>query len=291
MTLVINGVGFGYPGSSPVLTAASVTVCSGESVAVFGPNGAGKTTFLKLCRGLLLPTAGSVTIRGRNTRDFPCEALAGDIGILFQDPAMQLFAPSVRKEIEFGPRNLGFSEKETDHRVALALELTRLKEVHGHNPHDLPDARRKMVALASVLAMNPVFVLLDEPTLGQDHAGEQTVREVLAWLRANGKAVLCVTHDVDFASEIFGRALVIQDGGIRYDGPIRDLVPRMGREDLSWLPEPQATTLGRALDPGSTVVGRDDLFALIDRHADRQDAGAALARQAQGPVNETPGND
>ncbi|MGW0892526.1 energy-coupling factor ABC transporter ATP-binding protein [Saccharopolyspora sp. NPDC002578] len=200
------------------LRGISTTVRQGERVAVIGPNGAGKTTLVQHFNGLARPTSGRVLVGDRDTGEYPISTLAAQVGFVFQNPADQLHARTVAAEVRFGPRNLGRSAAEADAQVAAALAATGLTELADAHPYHLAPAQRKLVAIASVLAMDTPVVVLDEPTTGQDAFALDVLSAVLADLAERGRTVIATTHDMDFCVENFDRVLLLTDGELVADG-------------------------------------------------------------------------
>jgi len=184
-----------------------------------GPNGSGKTTLVRHLNGLLRPSSGRVLMDGRDVRRVHVAELARRVGLAFQDPDRQLFAGRVRAEVAFGPRNLGLRGAELEERVAEALDLVGLGTEAGAHPYDLGRSRRKLLALASVLALRAPVLALDEPTTGQDARGVDRVEGVVARAAAEGRTVVAVSHDMAFVRRCFPRAIVMGEGRIVADGP------------------------------------------------------------------------
>ncbi len=196
-------------GGVRALDGVSVRIAAGERVALVGQNGSGKTTLVRHLNGLLRPTQGRVLVDGADARDLTVAQLARRVGLVFQDPDRQIFAGSVRSEVEFGPRNVGLSWAELRAAVGDALEATGLDGEERTNPYDLGGSRRKLLALASVLAMRTPVLVLDEPTTGQDLRGVDRVRTVIERAAAAGRTVIAISHDMRFVAEAFERVIVL----------------------------------------------------------------------------------
>jgi energy-coupling factor transporter ATP-binding protein EcfA2 len=207
-----------YPGGPEVLHGIGLEVRPGESVAIVGQNGSGKTTLAKHLNGLLRPDSGSVEFDGRDIRSTAVNSMARTVGFVFQNPDDQLFNRSVRREVEFGAHNIGLDGRLVRELVDRALELTGLSSVGDLNPYDLGLSIRKLVALASVLAMEPGVLVLDEPTTGQDGPGIARIGAIVEAYRRAGRTVIAITHDMEFAAEHFGRVVVMRSGEIVADG-------------------------------------------------------------------------
>ena len=194
-------------------------VAAGETVAIVGQNGSGKSTLVRHLNGLLRPTEGVVRIDGRDTAGIRVARLAAVVGLVFQDPDRQIFAGRVRAEVAFGPRNLGAAGRGARRgRGRAPSAAVGLADAADANPYDLGYSRRKLLAIASVLAMRTPIVVLDEPTTGQDLRGVARVRAIVAALAAEGRTVLAISHDMRFVAETFGRVVVMREGRIVLDG-------------------------------------------------------------------------
>jgi energy-coupling factor transport system ATP-binding protein len=224
----LRDVTYRYPNGVEALRSVSLSIAPGEAVAIVGANGSGKSTLARHVAGLLRPAGGSVRVNGRDLAGLSVPEVARTVGVLFQDPRQQLFGRTVERAVAFGPRNLGLPRAEVEALVDAALAMTGLAERRAANPHDLDLAVRKQVALAGTLAMDAGLFLLDEPSTGQDRPGLARVEAVLAGLRATGRTVLAITHDLDLAARGFDRVIVMRDGRIVADGPPRSVLEKRG---------------------------------------------------------------
>ncbi|MEO7296783.1 MAG: ABC transporter ATP-binding protein, partial [Candidatus Limnocylindria bacterium] len=212
------------------------------------------TTLVRHLNGLLRPTEGTVTVDGTDAARMTVAQLASLVGLVFQDPDRQIFAGSVRSEVEFGPRNLGRSGQSLRDAVSAALEATGLAGEEATNPYDLSQSRRKLLALASVLAMGTPVLVLDEPTTGQDARGVERVRNIIEAVAAEGRTVVAVSHDMHFVAETFERVIVMRAGRIVLDGTPSEVFARDAWESLrsTHLEPPLAALVGDRLGVGST---------------------------------------
>ncbi len=243
-----------YPTGVEALRGVSLSIEPGETVAIVGQNGSGKTTLVKHLNGLLRPTSGRVTLDGEDVHDRPIHELAATVGFVFQNPDDQLFDRSVEREVSFGPRNLGRPSGVVVAAVEASLAAVGLVDVRKTNPYDLDLSRRKLVALASVLAMDPAALVLDEPTTGQDGPGVGRVGAVVDAFARSGRTVVAITHDMEFAARHFARIVVMRGGTVVADGP-PDAVFAPDRAALlrtAGLEPPPAARIGAALGLGST---------------------------------------
>ena len=262
--LVIEDLVHDYPNGVRALDGVSLRIGAGEAVAVVGQNGSGKTTLVRHLNGLLRPTGGRVMVGGTDAAGLRVAELARQVGLVFQDPDRQIFAGSVRDEVAFGARNVGLRGGELDHAVAEALAAVGLAGAERTNPYDLGAALRKLLAIASVLAMRTAVLVLDEPTTGQDRHGVTRIRDVVAAAHAAGRTVLTVTHDLRFVAETSARVVVLRAGTLVFDGTPAEAFAR-GRWDLlrstGLEPPPAAVTAERLGMSG--VVTEEALVAAL----------------------------
>ncbi len=216
---------FAYPDGRQALSGVSMRVEPGERVALLGPNGAGKTSLVLQLNGVLTPSAGSVSIGGLQVQQRTLTEVRRRVGVVFQDPDDQLFTPTVGRDVAFGPAHLGLSGKALEARVAEALSYVGLADAADRPPHRLSVGERRRAAVATVLAMHPEVLVLDEPTANLDPAAR---REFADLIKRLGMTTLLVTHDLPYALELCPRALVIDHGQIVADGPIRELLADTG---------------------------------------------------------------
>lgn len=226
----LRGVGFAYP-EAGALGGIDLAVGEGESVAIIGPNGSGKSTLLKLICGLLAPSAGSYAFDGRPiTKASLADAAFAKlfhrrVGLLFQDSSAQLFCGSVYDEIAFGPRQMGLAEAAVAERVGDLLGMLGLGALASRVPYHLSGGEKRKVALASVLALNPEAICLDEPMGGLDPKTKRALHDLIVSLNASGKTIIGATHDFEYVKGMFGRAIVLSsEGRVVRDGPYGDVV-------------------------------------------------------------------
>ncbi|HEY8178895.1 MAG TPA: ABC transporter ATP-binding protein [Candidatus Limnocylindria bacterium] len=252
-------------GEVRALDEVSLIIGPGEFVALVGQNGSGKTTLVRHLNGLLRPTSGRVLVDGQDAARRTVAQLARDVGLVFQDPDRQIFAGSVRSEIEFGPRNVGLRGDELRGAVDGAMAAVGLAEAARTNPYDLGASRRKLLALASVLAMRTPVLVLDEPTTGQDVAGVERVRHALREAREAGRTVIAISHDMEFVATEFARVVAMGGGRILADGTPAEVFAPSGWELLrsTYLEPPLAARVGDRLGFGSTPTQSALLEALV----------------------------
>ncbi|WP_420004346.1 energy-coupling factor ABC transporter ATP-binding protein [Arenibacterium sp. LLYu02] len=211
--LELKDISFAYPGHAPVLAGASLRLAAGERISIVGPNGAGKSTLLKLAVGLLKPSAGEVIAFGRaraTEKDF--YEVRCRIGYVFQDPDDQLFCPTVAEDIAFGPLNLGKSRSEALAIVEEVLARIGCLHLRDRITHRLSGGEKRLVTLATVLAMEPDVLLLDEPTNALDPENEARLIEILQSLP---QACILISHDAEFRAKIAPKGYTLQNGTLQ----------------------------------------------------------------------------
>ena len=217
----VRGLTFAYPDGTHALSDVELHVHQGERVALLGPNGAGKTSLVLHLNGIHRATQGTIEISGLPIVDDNLTDIRRRVGLVFQDPDDQLFMPTVRRDVAFGPQNLGIEGSELDRRVEAALRAVDIADLGDRPPHHLSLGQRRRAAIAGVLAMDPEILVLDEPTSNLDPT---TRRELAALLLRLGITLLVVTHDLPFALEVCERAVVMDRGRVVADGPTRSLL-------------------------------------------------------------------
>jgi len=216
-------VSFYYEPGQPVLRDVSLTIRQGDVIALLGPNGAGKTTLVKHAIGLLKPQEGTVYVEGQDTRGVSTAQVARTLGYVFQSPTHMLFAPTVREELAFGPRNLRFDEETVQANVEQAMDILNLRGLEEYPPLALSFGQQKRVTIAAVLSMQSKILVMDEPTAGQDYRNYTTFMNSILALRAEREdlfaAILFITHDLDLAIGYANRVILMSEGRIAADGP------------------------------------------------------------------------
>jgi energy-coupling factor transport system ATP-binding protein len=256
-----------YGPETRALDGVDLAIRRGERVAIIGQNGSGKSTLVRHFNGLLRPTEGRVLVDGRDTEGQRVAHLAATVGLAFQDPDRQIFAGRVRTEVAFGPQNLGRRGAELQAAIDEALAATGLDKDAQTNPYDLGFSRRKLLALASILAMGTPIVILDEPTTGQDARGVERIRRIVADLSAAGRTVVAVSHDMRFVAEAFERVVVMRDGRIVLDGTPAEAFAEAAWPTLAstFLEPPLAARIGARLGLGSTPTDEALVAALVEQ--------------------------
>ena len=223
IAIATQNLTFQYPNHKPILNSLSLTMHSGQRVGIIGHNGCGKTTLFMLLCGVLSPSSGAISLLNR-----PVEPgqFRPEIGMLFQDPDDQLFSPTVREDIAFGPENMDFSAEIVSQLVDEALSITGTDFLAERTPYHLSGGEKQMVAIASLLAMQPQVVLYDEPTASLDM---RTRRRLISFLQRSTETMLVSSHDLEFILDVCDRVLLVDNGQIIADG---DPMTIMGNQHL-----------------------------------------------------------
>jgi cobalt/nickel transport system ATP-binding protein len=218
--LEMTGVDYAYPGGISALEDVSLSIAAGEKVAILGANGAGKSTLLSILNGAIRPERGSVRLNGTELRydKAGLRELRTQVGMVLQDPDDQLFAASVFEDVSFGPANLGLPREEIIARVDAALEAVEIADLRDRPTHMLSFGQRKRVAIAGIVAMQPRYLLLDEPSAGLDPIGVTQLMTALARISSTDTAIMLATHDVDAAYSWADRIVIFGGGRIACSG-------------------------------------------------------------------------
>lgn len=216
-TFQVKDLRFSYVKGREVLHGLNLAL-DHRPTAIIGQNGAGKTTLVRVLKGLLKPDSGEIRYQGENLETKTVAELASRVGYVFQNPDDQIFKYKVLEEVMFGPLNIGMSPQEAEASAHEALRMVGLDEKADENPYDLELSDRKMVAIASVLAMNTDVIILDEPTIAQSWNGREKIREIIQTQAAQGKLVIAILHDMDFVANSFARVIAMAHGEILADG-------------------------------------------------------------------------
>ncbi|MBM4464945.1 MAG: ABC transporter ATP-binding protein [Chloroflexi bacterium] len=218
-------VSFAYEDGPLVLHDVNVTINRGDIIAILGPNGAGKTTLVKHAIGLLKPKEGRVLVEGVDTHELSVAEIARTLGYVFQSPSHMLFAPTVREELAFGPKNLGYDQATIDQGVAEAVSILNLSGLEEYSPLALSFGQQKRVSIAAIMSMRSKILVMDEPTAGQDYKNYMAFMDSILQL-PNFEAILFITHDIDLAVCYANRVILVYEGCIVADGPPQEVLAR-----------------------------------------------------------------
>lgn len=224
MALVeVKNISFKYPNGYLAVDDVSFSIEAGENIAIVGQNGAGKTTTVKMLNGLTKPCEGDIFIEGESTKGHTTAQMARKVGYVFQNPDDQIFNSTVYKEIEYGLKKLKVDMEECERRIKDAAELTGMDKYLEVNPYDLPLSMRKFVTIASVIASDCDVMIFDEPTAGQDLYGLERLSQLNKVLTERGKAIVTITHDMEFVADNYDRVIVMCQKKVLADGKTADV--------------------------------------------------------------------
>ncbi|WDU83012.1 energy-coupling factor ABC transporter ATP-binding protein [Caloramator sp. Dgby_cultured_2] len=257
MNIVVKDLYFYYKEGEDVLKGINLEF-DYRSTAIIGQNGAGKTTFVKLLKGLLKPKKGDIFIKGLNTKETTVAKLASIIGLVFQNPNDQIFKNKVLDEVMFGPLNIGQDKNLAFENAKKALELVGLLQKADENPYDLTLSERKLISIASILAMDTDIIILDEPTIAQDFISREKIKNIIKKLKEEGKLVITITHDMDFVAETFERTIVFNQGQVLLDGPTKEVFSKEDILKTAHLEPPYITQLFKRLGFSETVLNLEE---------------------------------
>lgn len=252
-----------YSGGVRALNGVSVQIGEGEFVAIIGQNGAGKTTLVKHFNGLLKPTSGRCVVAGEDTKERKVTELARLVGYVFQNPDHQIFSDTIEKEIEFGPKNLGLEKDEIERRIKEAAEAVGLSDCLDQHPLTLSKGDRQRLAIASVIAMKPKVIVIDEPTTGQDYEGGRRIMSLVTSLHSSGHSLILISHNMELVAEYAHRVIVMCGGEILLDGSPAEV---FGEPDVlarTFLEPPQITRIAQRLEIPETVFSPGRLADIV----------------------------
>jgi energy-coupling factor transport system ATP-binding protein len=263
--LHVENLSFAYPYGPRVLDDVTLEIAAGEFVAIIGQNGSGKTTLAKHLVGLLAPSAGKILIDGHDRATLRPAQTAHEVGYVFQNPDHQIFAATVADEVAFGPRNFGLDDAEIARRSEEVLRAVNLTGERNRDPFLLSKGERQRLAVASVLALRPRMLILDEPTTGLDYREQRRMMALVGDLNRAGIAIVMITHTPWLVAEYARRVVLMRKGRVLFDGGVREFFERDELLANSSFRPPEATMLGRRF--GFTSLGPEELADWIKARA------------------------
>ncbi len=268
---VIN-LGYRYADGTQALTGINLDVIEGEFIAFIGQNGSGKTTLSKCLNGLFKPTTGDVIVDGRNSKTTSIKEMVRRVGYVFQNPDHQLFNSNCWDEIAYGPRNIQLPEPEVSARVAEAAGVVGLPEAYfREHPFFLTKGMRQRVAIASILALQPKVIIVDEPTTGQDARQSLEIMDFLVNLNQSaGHTIIIITHDMPIVARYARRVVVMSRGRILADGPTAQVFSQPEALAETFIEPPQITQLAQRCEPLGFAPGTltvDDMLRQFEKIA------------------------
>ena len=275
--LETKNLSFTYHDGTEALKNVNIQIKKGEKIAIMGPNGAGKSTLFSHFNGLTEPTSGHVEVEGEKII-FEREELLKvrqKVGIVFQDPNDQLFAPTVKEDVAFGPMNLGLEYEEVEKRIKESLEMVGMSGFEDKTPHHLSGGQQKRVAIAGIVAMRPDIMILDEPTAGLDPEGVDKVLDILDNLNKEGMSIVISSHDIEMVNQFADKIFVLYDGEIIAEGDKNQIFSDKELLKKAHLKAPITTEIlynlkekGLDVDTGKITIDEvtDEILKLIDNN-------------------------
>ena len=270
--LSTKNLNYRYPDGTHALKNVNMEILKGQKVAIMGPNGAGKSTLFSHFNGLTEPTSGHIELDGKIMKYDKKTLLEvrQKVGIVFQDPNDQLFAPTVKEDVAFGPMNLGLSYEEVEKRVNEALELVGMEKFRDKTPHHLSGGQQKRVAIAGIIAMRPEIMILDEPTAGLDPEGVDKVLNILNTLNKEGMSIVISSHDIEMVNGFAEKIFVLNEGEILASGDKHEIFSNKELLKTAHLKAPITTEILHRLkekgyDVDTTKITIDEVVEEITR--------------------------
>lgn len=264
MALVeVKNISFQYPNGYLAVDDVSFSIEAGENIAIIGQNGAGKTTTVKMLNGLTKPCTGDVLIRGESTQKYTTAQMARKVGYVLQNPEDQIFNSTVYKEVEYGLKKMKTPMEECEMRVKDAAKLTGIEPYLDMNPYDLPLSIRKFVTIASVIASDCDVMIFDEPTAGQDLDGLERLSELNKVLTNRGKAIVTITHDMEFVAENYDRVIVMCQKKVIADGKTKDVFFEKEIMNRAMLKQPALVRIANQLGMTQNTLDIEEVAAYI----------------------------
>ncbi len=251
----VRDLSFSYPGGARVLDKIDLTIASGEFIAIIGQNGSGKTTLAKHIVGLLRCEPGKILLSGRDRAAMRPAETAQEAGYVFQNPDHQIFAATVEEEVGFGPRNFGLDAEEVERRCVEVLQAVGLEGARRNDPFLLGKGERQRLAVASVMALKPRLLILDEPTTGLDYREQRRMMSLVAELNRSGIAIVMITHTPWLVAEYARRVVLMRTGKKLFDGPVREFFAQEQMLLSASFRPPEVVALGRRFGASTLSVG------------------------------------
>ncbi len=249
LAISVENLTYRYPNGTDALQGVDLALEAGKIVGLIGKNGSGKTTLAKHVNGLLKPSSGRIVVNGLDPARKTASEMAKHVGFVFQNPEDQIFESSVFEEVAFGPRNLGMDKETVMVAVTGALSRVGLQSSASEHPYNLTYGQRKMLCIASVLAMQPSIVILDEPNAGQDYAGLEVLGEILEEMKREEKTMLVISHDIEFVAKHCEEVVLMYEGKVLIHGSTRTVLSDNSKLKSSAVRPPQITRLAAKLSP------------------------------------------
>jgi energy-coupling factor transport system ATP-binding protein len=261
-------VGFSYAESqAKALDDVNLKVHKGDFLAVIGQNGSGKTTLVKNIVALLKPTEGILRVGGLDVRKVKTWQLADKVGIVFQNPDIQLFSESVVKELSFGPKAMGFTPERASERMSYVAERFGLKDLMNESPGEVDKGTRQKIAIAAVVVLDPQTLIIDEPTTGQDPDSARQIMNIASQMNKEGKTIIMITHSMPLVAEYAKKAMVLSDGHVLFQGLVKNVYQETEMLKKASLKPPQIIQLAHLLKIPQRILSIDDMYSYLVKRA------------------------
>lgn len=254
-----------YPTGDEALKGVDLVIEGTEPVAIIGQNGAGKTTLVKHFNGILRPTSGEVLINGESITNRTTASWSKDVGYVFQNPDDQLFLETIKKELEFGPKQISMPQKKIEEQLKFVSELCNLQDKLDMHPFDLTATEKKFCTIAAIVMMDPQVIVFDEPTCGQDVEGNKRLRNIVRTLQEAGKLCITISHDMKFVVENFKRVIVMCKGNVLMDGDAKAVFAQVEKLKQSFVSPPPITRVAQKTGFTKTVFTIADFVEEFER--------------------------
>lgn len=265
MGISINNIRFSYDQKNDILKGITLSIPDQQCIALIGQNGSGKTTLVKHLNGILKPYSGDILIDGESVISKTTAQLAVKVGYVFQNPDDQLFLSTIKKELEFGPDQIGMAEDKKKEMIQIASKLCGLTEFLDKHPLDLGASVKKFCTIAAILAMDTDIVIFDEPTMGQDRKGIQLLEKILSYLRSKGKICIIISHDMKFVARNFERIVVLNQGKIILDGTAQEVFDQPDILKKSFVNPPPITRVCQKCGINKSIFEINDFRDYIEK--------------------------
>lgn len=265
MRIQLEALRYAYSENEEVLKGIDLTIGGTKPVAIIGQNGAGKTTIVKHFNGILRGTSGRVIVDNEDIQNRTTAQWAKEIGYVFQNPDDQLFLETVKKELTFGPKQIGMNQQEIEQRLSWVAELIGLSDKLDTHPFDLNATEKKFCTIGAIIMMNSQAIIFDEPTCGQDVQGNLRLRKIIRTLRTNGVLCITISHDMKFVAENFERVIVMCNGEIILDGAPVEVFSQVETLKKSFVVPPPITRVGQGVGFQETAFTTDAFLQVFER--------------------------
>ena len=260
--IIIKDIDYIYPNGTVALKNINLNIQKGEMLGIMGKNGAGKTTLIRTLNGLIRPRSGDIYINNENINSKSIAELSKNVGLIFQNPSHQLFANSVEEEIKFSLKNLLLDKEELQIKTNEILRNFNLDKYRDRSPLNLSGGESKKLAIVSIICRDPEILVFDEPTLGQDAREIESFIKFINNEKEEGKTIIIITHNVEFAYEFIPRTILMGSGEIIADGPTQNVLNNNFLTERSSLILPQTRQLSLALQD----IGFQDISKIVSKN-------------------------